>query len=238
MDYLKKDQLTEWLDKKYDENFQLMEKACEEKQGYFEKLMEGKVAMIRDVKDYILGRKSISYDHKPLEAADIITLPENNIKVSEMYGILEAFIQGVESEKGIDPDNQIFQDKMNHTLDYLKRLKEEFDNPEDYRRLHEYQQEEAGRITHDMLMSNEPIERFSEVLIDDELKIVDVTKEYNPTDDLVCLAGMLNDLQNKNESLNGRFKHEREICVKACRDAFELQMENQKLLKKLGELYK
>ena len=88
MDYLKKDQLIEWLDKQYDENVQLMEKACEEKQGYFEKLMEGRVAMIRDVKDYILGRKSIGYNHKPLESADIITLPENNIKVSEMYGIL------------------------------------------------------------------------------------------------------------------------------------------------------
>lgn len=235
MDYLKKDQLIEWLDKKYDENFQLMEKACEEKQGYFEKLMEGKVAMIKDVKDYILGRKSIGYAHEPLEAADIITLPENNIKVSEMYGILEAFIQGVESEKGIDPDNQIFQDKMNHTLDYLKRLKEEFDNPEDYRKLHEYQQDETNKINSE---NYDSIERFSEVLIDDELKIVDVTKEYNPTDNLVCLAGMLNDLQNKNESLNGRFKHEREICVKACRDAFELQMENQKLMKKLGELYK
>ena len=238
MEYLKKDQLTEWLDKKYDENFQVMEKACEEEQTYFKKLMEGRVAMIRDVKNYILGRKSIGYTNKPLEAADVITLPENNIRVSEMYGILEAFIQGVESEKGIDPDNQIFQDKMDCALDYLKRLKEEFDNPEDYRRLQEYQQEEAGRITHDMLMSNEPIERFSEVLIDDELKIADVTTEYAPTDNIVCLAGMLNDLQNKNESLDGRFKSEREICVKACRDAFELQMENQKLLKKLGELYK
>lgn len=238
MEYLKKDQLTEWLDKKYDENFQLMEKACEEKQEYFRKVMEGRVAMIKDVKDYITGRKPISYGNEPFEAADIITLPENNIRVSEMYGILEAFIQGVESEKGIDPDNQIFQDKMNHTLDYLKRLKEEFDNSEDYRRLQEYQQEEADRITHDMPMSNEPIERFSEVLIDNELKIVDATTEYAPTDNLVCLAGMLNDLQNKIESLDGRFKHEREICVKACRDAFGLQMENQKLIKKLGELYK
>lgn len=238
MEYLKKDQLTEWLDKKYDENFQVMEKACEEEQTYFKKLMEGRVAMIRDVKNYILGRKSIGYTNKPLEAADVITLPENNIRVSEMYGILEAFIQGVESEKGIDPNNQIFQDKMNHTLDYLKRLKEEFDNPEDYRRLQEYQQEEADRITHDMLMSNEPIERFTEVLIDDELKIADVTTEYAPTDNIVCLAGMLNDLQNKNESLDGRFKSEREICVKACREAFGLQMENQKLMKKLGELYK
>ena len=32
MDYLKKDQLTEWLDKQYDENVQLMEKACVENQ--------------------------------------------------------------------------------------------------------------------------------------------------------------------------------------------------------------
>ena len=235
MDYLKKDQLIEWLDKQYDENFQLMEKACEEKQTYYEKVLEGRVAMIQHINNYILGRKPIGYNHEPFEAADIITLPENNIRVSEMYGILEAFIQGVESEKGIDPDNQIFQDKMNHTLDYLKRLKEEFDNPGDYRRLHEYQQDEANKINSE---NYDSIERFSEILIDDELKIVDVTMEYNPTDNLVCLAGMLNDLQNKNESLDGRFKSEREICVKACRDAFELQMENQKLLKKLGELYK
>ena len=32
-------------------------------------------------------------------------------------------------------------------------------------------------------------------------------------------------MQNKIESLDGRFKSEREICVKACRDAFELKME-------------
>ena len=235
MDYLKKDQLIEWLDKQYDENFQLMEKACEEKQTYYEKVLEGRVAMIQHINNYILGRKPIGYNHEPFEAADIITLPENNIRVSEMYGILEAFIQGVESEKGIDPDNQIFQDKMNCALDYLKRLKEEFDNPGDYRRLHEYQQDEANKINSE---NYDSIERFSEILIDDELKIVDVTNEYNPTDNLVCLAGMLNDLQNKNESLDGRFKSEREICVKACRDAFELQMENQKLMKKLGEFYK
>ena len=152
-----------------------------------------------------------------------------------MYGILEAFIQGVESEKGIDPNNQIFQDKMNHTLDYLKRLKEEFDNPEDYRKLQKHHEDETDKINQ---CNYDSIERFSEVLIDDELKIVDATGEYNPTDNLVCLAGMLNDLQNKNESLNGRFKSEREICVKACRDAFGLQMENQKLMKKLGEFYK
>lgn len=235
IEYLKKDQLTEWLDKKYDENFQLMEKACEEKQTYYEKVLEGRVAMIQHINNYILGRKPIGYNHEPFEAADIIILPENNIRVSEMYGILEAFIQGVESEKGIDPNNQIFQDKMNHTLDYLKRLKEEFDNPEDYRKLQKHHEDETDKINQ---CNYDSIERFSEVLIDDELKIVDATGEYNPTDNLVCLAGMLNDLQNKNESLNGRFKSEREICVKACRDAFGLQMENQKLMKKLGEFYK
>lgn len=46
--------------------------------------------------------------------------------------ILDAFIKGIESEKGIDPDNEVFQKSMNCTLKYLKRLKEEFENVDDY----------------------------------------------------------------------------------------------------------
>ena len=46
--------------------------------------------------------------------------------------ILNAFINGIEDEKGIDPNNQQFQEKMNFTLKYLKRLKEEYTNIDDY----------------------------------------------------------------------------------------------------------
>jgi len=46
--------------------------------------------------------------------------------------ILDAFIKGIESEKGIDPDNEVFQKSMNCALKYLKRLKEEFENVDQY----------------------------------------------------------------------------------------------------------
>lgn len=46
--------------------------------------------------------------------------------------ILDAFINGIESEKRIDPNNQEFQEKMDFTLKYLKRLKEEFTNVDEY----------------------------------------------------------------------------------------------------------
>lgn len=46
--------------------------------------------------------------------------------------ILDAFINGIEDEKGIDPDNQEFQEKMDFALKYMKRLKEEYLNVDDY----------------------------------------------------------------------------------------------------------
>lgn len=46
--------------------------------------------------------------------------------------ILDAFINGIEDEKGIAPDNQEFQEKMDFALKYLKRLKEEYINVDDY----------------------------------------------------------------------------------------------------------
>lgn len=71
-EYLDKEELIKWLDKNYDESFELMETAREDEQVYFQRIMEGRVVMIRDIKDYILGRKSISYSHKPSESATII----------------------------------------------------------------------------------------------------------------------------------------------------------------------
>lgn len=52
-----------------------------------------------------------------------------------MFEILDAFIRGVEDEKGIDPDNEKFQYAMNQTLNYLLRLKEDFKNPNQYLKL-------------------------------------------------------------------------------------------------------
>ena len=52
-----------------------------------------------------------------------------------MLEIVDAHIRGVESEKGIDPDNEKFQYAMNHTLNWLKRLREDLVNPNQYLRL-------------------------------------------------------------------------------------------------------
>ena len=54
---------------------------------------------------------------------------ENQLK----FEILEAFIRGMEDEKGIDPTNKEFQCRMNHTIKVLKRLKEMFENPNEFK---------------------------------------------------------------------------------------------------------
>jgi len=50
---------------------------------------------------------------------------ENQIKLE----IVDAFIRGMEDEKGIEPENKEFQCRMNHTIRILKRLKEYMINP-------------------------------------------------------------------------------------------------------------
>lgn len=58
---------------------------------------------------------------------------ENQIKLE----IIDAFIRGMEDEKGIAPEDREFQCKMNHTIGVLKRLKEEMLNPTDFKKLKE-----------------------------------------------------------------------------------------------------
>jgi len=54
---------------------------------------------------------------------------------STIFDILDAFIKGLEDEKGIDKDNMEFQAKCDFTLKYLDRLKEDFKNPSEFIRL-------------------------------------------------------------------------------------------------------
>lgn len=58
---------------------------------------------------------------------------ENQIKLE----IVDAFIRGMEDEKGIAPENKEFQCKMDHTIRVLKRLKEDMLNPAEFKRLKE-----------------------------------------------------------------------------------------------------
>lgn len=71
-EYLIKKELIRWLNKEYGRTFSLLEEAGREGQVYYEKLLEGRCAMIRDLRDYILCRKSICYDNTPKECATII----------------------------------------------------------------------------------------------------------------------------------------------------------------------
>ena len=58
---------------------------------------------------------------------------ENQIKLE----IVDAFIRGLEDEKGIDSENKEFQCRMNHTIKVLKKLKEEMLDPTDFKRVKE-----------------------------------------------------------------------------------------------------
>jgi len=58
---------------------------------------------------------------------------ENQIKLE----IVDAFIRGLEDEKGIAPGNKEFQCKMNFTIKILKKLKKDMLDPTDFKRVKE-----------------------------------------------------------------------------------------------------
>lgn len=58
---------------------------------------------------------------------------ENQIKLE----IVDAFIRGLEDEKGIALEDKEFQCRMNHTIRVLQRLKEDMLNPTEFKRLKE-----------------------------------------------------------------------------------------------------
>ena len=61
---------------------------------------------------------------------------ENNIKLE----IVDAFILGMEDEKGIAPEDKEFQYRMNHTIKILKKLKKDMLNPTEFKRLKELEE--------------------------------------------------------------------------------------------------
>ena len=67
---------------------------------------------------------------------------ENQIKLE----IIDAFILGMEDEKGIAPEDKEFQCRMNHTIRVLKRLKEDMLNPTDFKRLKEENEYLEGNV--------------------------------------------------------------------------------------------
>lgn len=58
---------------------------------------------------------------------------ENQIKLE----IVDAFIRGMEDEKGIAPEDKEFQCKMNFTIKILKKLKKDMLDPTDFKRVKE-----------------------------------------------------------------------------------------------------
>ena len=107
---------------------------------------------MRVIRDTLTGKEAIFYDsedgHQFREWLNELSdkaeqnkaWGESNARIMFSLGqylqaydeILDAFINGIEDEKSIDPNNQEFQEKMNFTLKYLKRLKEEYTNIDDY----------------------------------------------------------------------------------------------------------
>ena len=52
-----------------------------------------------------------------------------------VFEILDAFIDGMEDEKGIAPDDEEFQERMDHSIRTLKDLKKELMDPTEFIRL-------------------------------------------------------------------------------------------------------
>ena len=61
---------------------------------------------------------------------------ENQIKLE----MIDAFIRGLEDEKGIVPEDREFQCRMNHTIKVLKELKRDMLHPSEFKRLRELEE--------------------------------------------------------------------------------------------------
>lgn len=62
---------------------------------------------------------------------------DNNQIPTIAFEIVDCFIRGIESEKGIAENNKEFQERMDCALDYMKLLKEELKDPSDFLRFQE-----------------------------------------------------------------------------------------------------
>ena len=61
---------------------------------------------------------------------------ENQLKLE----MIDAFIRGLEDEKGIAPEDREFQCRMNHTIKVLKELKRDMLHPSEFKRLRELEE--------------------------------------------------------------------------------------------------
>ena len=61
---------------------------------------------------------------------------ENQLKLE----MVDAFIRGLEDEKGIVPEDREFQCRMNHTIKVLKELKRDMFHPSEFKRLRELEE--------------------------------------------------------------------------------------------------
>ena len=81
------------------------------------------------------------------DAIDMLNgLTEENRQLKEerkvFFEIVDCFIRGVESEKGISPNDEKFQYAMNQTLNWLIRLRKDLHNPNQYLRVKKQSEKE------------------------------------------------------------------------------------------------
>lgn len=79
-------------------------------------------------------------ENQALKQSDNITDLETEImQLKEerkvFFEIVDSFIRGVESEKGIAPENKRFQYAIDQTLNWMTRLREDLKNPNQYLKL-------------------------------------------------------------------------------------------------------
>ena len=84
--------------------------------------------------------RNVQKENRALKQSDNITDLETEImQLKEerkvFFEIVDSFIRGVESEKGIAPENERFQYAMDQTLNWMTRLREDLKNPNQYLKL-------------------------------------------------------------------------------------------------------
>lgn len=93
---------------------------------------EDRVVCVNDVvlKDYEIVDLLVEYmeEHHKLEEE----YQELEKQYNLVFEILDSFIGGIKSEKGIAEDNQVFHDKLDYTQKCLEKLKNELENPSDF----------------------------------------------------------------------------------------------------------
>lgn len=97
----------------------------------------GKPLTNKEVCELLDNGQKLKQEHDRLQRVHGLLHDEHlELEIEQvLFEIVDSFIRGVESEKGIAPENERFQYAMDQTLNWMTRLREDLKNPNQYLKL-------------------------------------------------------------------------------------------------------